>query len=212
MVGRFFVSTDDAYVRADHSALSAKVAGYVADLPVPENTSVKAGTVILRLDDGDFSLAVSAAQDRIALQDATIARIAGRRRPRRPISTRHDAKVAMAEADASQQSASIFERQETLIKKHLASVQALDQARANRDRGYCRGCVRQGRPCGRPGRLSRCSQAQAQEARRRSIKSIPSLRKAERDLAFTEIKAPFDGIIANRAGRARAISCRPASA
>src|SRR5215208_5350414 len=44
MVGRYIVSTDDAYVRADMSALSAKVAGYVADIPVPENTLVKAGT------------------------------------------------------------------------------------------------------------------------------------------------------------------------
>src|SRR5262245_41586004 len=62
--GRFMVSTDDAYVRADMSALSAKVAGYVAELPVAENTLVKAGTTILRIDDGDFRLAVAAAKDR----------------------------------------------------------------------------------------------------------------------------------------------------
>ena len=61
--------------RADMSALSAKVAGYVADLPVPENTLVKAGTTILQLNDGDSRLAVAAAKDRITLQNATIARI-----------------------------------------------------------------------------------------------------------------------------------------
>ena len=68
--GRFMVSTDDAYVKADMSALSAKVAGYVADLPVPENTLIKAGTVILKLEDGDFRLAVASAKDRISLQNA----------------------------------------------------------------------------------------------------------------------------------------------
>src|SRR5262245_26043447 len=71
ITGRFMVSTDDAYVRADTSALSAKVAGYVADLPVAENTLVKAGAVILKLDDGDFRLAVASAKDHIALQNAS---------------------------------------------------------------------------------------------------------------------------------------------
>ena len=69
--GRFMISTDDAYIRTDTSALSAKVSGYVADLPIAENSLVKEGTVILRLDDGDFRLAVSSANDRIALQEAT---------------------------------------------------------------------------------------------------------------------------------------------
>ena len=71
-VGRFMVSTDDAYVQADTSTLSAKVAGYVAELPVPENTFVNAGTTILKLDDGDFRLAIASAQDRIALENLVL--------------------------------------------------------------------------------------------------------------------------------------------
>ncbi|MBE7204572.1 MAG: HlyD family secretion protein, partial [Parafilimonas terrae] len=33
-VGRFFVSTDDAYVQADISVLAAKVSGYLESVPV----------------------------------------------------------------------------------------------------------------------------------------------------------------------------------
>ncbi len=132
--GRFLVSTDDAYVRTDTSALSAKVAGYVADLPVAENTLVKAGTVILRLDDGDFRLAVSSAKDRIALQNASIARIGEQAKAQQAEIQSAQAKVDMAEADA-QNFASVFERQKTLAKKDFASTQAVDQAQLAKNAG-----------------------------------------------------------------------------
>jgi len=133
MVGRFMVSTDDAYVRADMSTLTAKVAGYVAELPVKENTLVKAGTVILKLDDGDFLLAVASAKDRIDLQNATIARISEQVKAQDATIQSSQAKVAMAQADATNLQG-IYERQQALVKKDFASTQALDQARANRDR------------------------------------------------------------------------------
>src|SRR5262245_1976474 len=40
--GRFMVSTDDAYVRANNTTLGAKVSGYVSELLVEENTKVHA--------------------------------------------------------------------------------------------------------------------------------------------------------------------------
>src|SRR5690348_14665459 len=56
-VGRFMVSTDDAYVRADNTTLAAKVPGYVANIYVADNSFVHAGDVIATLDDGDYRLA-----------------------------------------------------------------------------------------------------------------------------------------------------------
>ena len=72
--GRFMVSTDDAYVRANNTTLGAKVSGYVSELLVEENTKVHAGDVIARIDDGDYRLAVDTARDKVATQEATIAR------------------------------------------------------------------------------------------------------------------------------------------
>ncbi len=43
-VGRFMVTTDDAYIAADMSALSAKIAGYIVEMPVANNRRVKAET------------------------------------------------------------------------------------------------------------------------------------------------------------------------
>jgi hypothetical protein len=42
-VGRFTVSTDDAYVQAYNTTLAAKVAGYIASVPVVDNTYVHTG-------------------------------------------------------------------------------------------------------------------------------------------------------------------------
>ena len=195
--GRFMVSTDDAYVRADTSALSAKVAGYVADLPVAENTLVKAGTVLLKLDDGDFRLAVASAKDHIALQNASIARIGEQARAQQAEIQSAQAKVDMAQADA-ENFATVLERQKTLAKKDFASAQAVDQARANSDRALAGVASAKADLAAAEANLG-VLQAQILEANATLSQLNTELARAERDLAFTEIKAPFDGIIANRA-------------
>ena len=177
--------------------MSAKVAGYVAELPVPENTLVKAGTTILRLDDGDFRLAIASAKDRIALQNATIARISEQVKAQDAEIESARSKVAMAEADAANAAAN-FERQNALVKKSFASVQALDQARADRD--HAAAAVASAKADLQAAEAQRdVLGAQINEARATLGELNTELAKAERDLSFTEIKAPFDGIIGNRA-------------
>src|SRR5215813_11236459 len=41
--GRFLVSTDDAYVRADNTTIAPKVSGYLNEVLVADNQHVKAG-------------------------------------------------------------------------------------------------------------------------------------------------------------------------
>src|ERR1700738_2168191 len=52
--GRFIVSTDDAYVKADMSTIAAKVSGYVVAVPIVENAAVSKGQVLATIDDGDY--------------------------------------------------------------------------------------------------------------------------------------------------------------
>src|SRR6476469_8263953 len=74
-VGRFTVSTDDAYVQAYNATLAAKVAGYLSDVRVTDNMRVRAGDIIATIDDGDYRLAVDSARSKVATQQATITRI-----------------------------------------------------------------------------------------------------------------------------------------
>jgi len=55
-------TTDDAYVRADLTPLSTKVAGIVASVAVNDYQSVKAGDLLVRLQDADFGAQVEQAE------------------------------------------------------------------------------------------------------------------------------------------------------
>lgn len=74
--GRHLVSTDNAYVRADISRISAKIEGYVRAAPALENARVNAGDVLVEIDPTDYEARVAAA--RAALAQAEGARSAER--------------------------------------------------------------------------------------------------------------------------------------
>ena len=101
------VSTDDAYVQADITILSAKVSGYVSSLAVGHNQSVKAGDLIATIDDGDYRLARQSAMDKLATQQSAIARIGRQIEAEKAAVAKAEAQVAAAQADA-QQAASRF--------------------------------------------------------------------------------------------------------
>jgi len=72
-VGQYLVSTDDAYVKADNTTIAPKVSGYLRDVLVRDNESVKAGQVLARIDDRDFTVALDQAGADVAAARATIA-------------------------------------------------------------------------------------------------------------------------------------------
>ena len=57
-VGRFMVSTDDAYVAADSTVIAPRVSGYIDQVLVGDNQIVKAGQVLARIDDRDYQAAL----------------------------------------------------------------------------------------------------------------------------------------------------------
>src|SRR6476659_2511537 len=59
---RTWQSTDDAYVRADLTPLSTKVAGLVARVAVSDYQLVRAGDLIVQLRDDDFRANVQQAE------------------------------------------------------------------------------------------------------------------------------------------------------
>ena len=72
-VGRFLVSTDDAYVKADNTTIAPKVSGYLSAVLVGDNERVKAGEVLARIDDRDFKVALDQAKADVAAAQATVA-------------------------------------------------------------------------------------------------------------------------------------------
>src|SRR6201997_3215244 len=72
-VGRFEVSTDDAYVKADNTTIAPKVSGYLHEVLVGDNERVKAGQGLARIDHRDFKVALDQAKADVAAAQAAIA-------------------------------------------------------------------------------------------------------------------------------------------
>ncbi|MDE2383557.1 MAG: HlyD family secretion protein [Alphaproteobacteria bacterium] len=196
-VGRFTVSTDDAYVKADTSVLSTKIAGLVTQTPVLNNTQVKAGDVILKLDDTDYQLAVAAAKAKIETQTAAIAAIGQQKTAQAAQIAAADAQVASAKA-VELNAALTQQRASQMVKTNAGSQQALDDANRARDTAAAGVTVADSNLAAAKAQLG-ILDANEKQAQSTLNEINVALQKAEHDLTFAEIKAPFDGVVANRA-------------
>jgi membrane fusion protein (multidrug efflux system) len=196
-VGRFLVSTDDAYVDADISILSAKVGGHITAIDVAANQPVKAGDVIARIDDVDYKLALQAAEGKIATEQAAIDRF-GRQIEAAKASV-DAARAQLAAGQAELERAKLeFSRKEELARSQFSSQATLDTARADRDKAVAAVDEAQASVASAGANVA-VLEAQRTEAERVLDEYKIARDQAQRDLDFTVIKAPFDGVVGNRA-------------
>ncbi len=200
-VGRFFVGTDDAYVQADISVLAAKVSGYLEAVPVVNGQAVKRGDVIARLDAGDYRLAVRAAEDKLATQESTIARIGRQGEAAQAQVLQSAAQVDAAKADAVRASADYGRA--TGMQADYVAKSRLDQAKADRDRTEA--AVKSAEAALVAARANvDVLRAEKREAESLAAELRTAADRARRDLDFAVIRAPFDGVVGNKAVEAGA--------
>jgi len=196
LVGRFYVSTDDAYVRANNTMLGARVSGHVAAILAGDNTPVRAGDVVLRIDDGDYKIAVDAAATKLATQQATIDRIG--RQVAALDSQVAQAKAQLVSAEAGLKRADLdYERQQALSTKGFASRAVFESSEAGRDQGAAAVKAAQAAYDVAVSNVD-VAKAQQAEAQAQLAELKTTLAKAERDLSFTAVRAPVNGTFSNR--------------
>jgi membrane fusion protein (multidrug efflux system) len=177
--------------------LAAKISGYLVNFKVEDNAYVHAGDVLAVIDDGDYRLAVEAAGDKVATQEATVDRFGRQIVAQQALVSQAEAQIASAQA-AVKRSQLEFERQQALAARAFASRQALEQAEANRDQADAALKSAQSALDGATANLD-VLRAQQHEAERGLDELKTALAKAERDLSFATIRAPVDGVFGNRA-------------
>ncbi len=209
--GRFIVTTDDAYVGADTSIIAAKIPAHIAELAVADNTAVHTGDLLVRLDDGDYRLAVDAARAKIASQDATVGRIGRQIDAQAAVIAQADAQIGSAAAQVQsaeadgQRAALEFDRAQKLAETNFGSQQRLEQASADRARTAAAltaaHAVKVSTEAALAGAKANLDvlKAQQTEAMRVRDELVTAEQRAERDLSFTQIHAPFDGVVGNKA-------------
>jgi membrane fusion protein (multidrug efflux system) len=70
---RQYESTDDAFIAARTVTVAAEVSGRVTDVPVDDNQPVKAGDVLVRIDDSTYQASLKQAVAQVAEAQAQIA-------------------------------------------------------------------------------------------------------------------------------------------
>ncbi len=209
--GRFIVETDDAYVGADTSIITAKVAGHIVDVAVANNQAVHAGDLLVKIDPADYQLAITAARDKIASQAATIARIGRQVDAQAAVIAGAEAQVTAARAALSgseadvQRAALEYDRSLKLAETNAGSTQRLEQATADKTKTASALATARANVAVAEAALAQARgnldviKAQKVEAEHLGAELQTALDKAAHDLTFTEIRAPFDGVVGNKA-------------
>ncbi len=197
--GRFMVTTDDSYIQADIAAISPKVSGYIKGAGPVENSSVKVGDVLFTIDDGDYQLALDLAEAQIASHTKTLERVAAQKGA---------AQAGLVEAQAAVQAAQAASRNAELAMKRATELRTTGVgSKATSDTATTAFDQATAALAGANAKIetakANIAVLAAQYAETESAGKALELQrdKAKRDLSFTIMRAPFDGIVGNLAGQ-----------
>jgi membrane fusion protein, multidrug efflux system len=196
---RFVESTDNAYVEADISIIAPKVQGYIRDVRVKDNQTVRQGDIIAIIDDTDYRAKLAQAQAAVETRRAAIDNVkASASRQQSAIS------AAQAEIDAKQadrnRAESDLKRFSELRKDKWISEQRYQSVEADARKLRANVSSAQADLRGQQGQLGVLS-SQARVALASYKETLAALRVAELDVENTVLRAPVDGVIGNRAVR-----------
>lgn len=186
--GGRYVSTDNAYVKADKVALTTDVSGIVREIPVHDNDQVSAGQVLFRLDDEPFRLALARAEAQLNVVRNDIETQKANYRQKQ-----EELKLAQTDIDFYQRD---FTRQQALVARNNASEARFDESRHNLDPARQRfAAAKQELAALAAGLNGDPNIAVDQHPRYRD--AVARRDQAQRDLDHTVVRAPYAGIVTN---------------
>lgn len=189
-------STQNAYVKSDFAVLSAKVSGYVKALPLGDYEQVKAGDLIAQIDPADYELAVAAARAEQSKAQAHLDNLDGEIAQQQARIKQAQVKLRSVQVRVRQYRNNPS-RQARLVKEGALSRQGYENAQADLDEA-----ISQGEAATAQVELAKNSLKvlQGQRAiRTADLKSAEAaLESARRNLGYTRIVAPFDGVLNKR--------------
>jgi membrane fusion protein (multidrug efflux system) len=197
---RHIQTTDDAYVASDITALSAKVAGYIAAVDVEDNQPVKKGDVLVRLESRDYEARRDQAQALAQARRMALAQFEAQLKQQGAQVRAAGADVSAAAADTERAKLD-FERAQKLVKNEFASRQKLDLTQADSERTAAQLKRAKANVDAAQGQIGVLLAGLAQ-AKALAEEAEAQLELAQIDLDNTVIRAPVDGIIGNRSAQA----------
>ncbi len=214
LAARFIEMTDNAYVRADVVAISSRISGYVVAVAVNDNQSVHRGDVLVQIDPATYrarvdqaAASVAAAQADVAVETAAITTFDAQIAQQQSLIAQAQAEISVADADAYRTSLEL-QRQQTLADRQISSLQRLEATVADQKKAAAALMGTEAALASQRARLAvlvaeRQGKGAALDKARATLKQMQAaLALATIDLDNATIRAPVDGIVGQRVGRA----------
>ncbi len=193
---RYLETTDNAYVQADVSPVLSKVDGFVTQMSVVDNQVVKAGDVLVQVDDGDYETKVAQLQALVAARQAALDNLRDR------VGLQHS-QIARAQSDVTaaaaeqQRAAGDAQRFSDLLTQQYATKQRADAARADAVKAQAQLDASHAALTNEQGQ-TQALDALVEQAQAELKAAQAQVEQAQRDRANTRITAPVSGIVGKR--------------
>ena len=189
-------TTDDAYTQADLTPVAAKVSGYVTSMPVQDFERVRAGQLIVQIDQRDYIAAVNQITASINAAAATIEALKAQRSLQSANVEAAKATIAATSANVDQNERDLA-RQKRLLETGSSSTEATEKLQTTRAQLAAQ--LQQNRAQ----ELAASRQLEVLAAQQSQAEAALAAQQANLDLAklnlgYTSIVAPQDGVIGQR--------------
>jgi membrane fusion protein (multidrug efflux system) len=203
-VGRYIESTDDAYVGGDITVIAPKVAGFIEQVAVIDNQAVKAGDLLVKLDDRDYRAALAKAEAAAEAQRATLANLDATRRLQLAIIAQARAGISASDAEVTRSSDDEV-RFRDLSAHSAASVQVFQRADADYKQALAQG-QRARAALDAAERQLDVIDTQKRQTEAALGEAVAGADLARLNVGYTELRAPIAGMVGNRSARTGAFA------
>jgi len=195
LAARHYETTDDAFVDANISQVSAQIGGRAIRLPVQDNQSVTAGQVLIELDPRDQQMRLDQMQAQRDQAKAGLDQVRANLPVRQAELSEAGANVRVAQSDLLQSLRDL--NRYTAINPRAISAQLVDSARATASSAQAKlDAARQAEAAARAQLAVLKTQVASAEALLRLAEA--NVADARLQLSYTRIVAPTDGRVARR--------------
>jgi membrane fusion protein (multidrug efflux system) len=196
------VSTDDAYTDGNTVTMVPKAAGYVVGLYIDDNSHVRRGDLLLRIDQRDYLSAQAQASAQLALADAQLTTARDALRIAR---VQYPAQLESAQAQQQAAAAALTLAQSSYERQHQVDRRATTQESIDSSTSQQQNAAANLKSAKAQVAIANLAPEQVQQAlnavseRQAAVQQAQAqLDQANLNLSYTEVRAPSDGFVTQR--------------
>lgn len=193
---RAIQSTDDAYIRAQTTRLSSRVAGQVRAIAISDFQRVKAGDLLVQIDPSDYEAQVAQADAGVVGAQAALDNLANQIELQYATIAQAEAQRVAAEAQELQADQEL-ERQKSLSQSESGTRQRFEQATAAQAKAQADVRASRALIAAQKHQLEVLNGTRKQRAAD-VLGAKAGLDAAQLRFGYTRIVAPFDGVVSER--------------